>query len=355
MKHNLYPNVCTALALVLVLLAACASPPSTPIHPTPSLLTEAAPAPSPAQPTFTLRPPSTTKPLPSPTLLPGYVASPSWLPAGVIAFSRMEGESKDAIYLVHTDGTGLVLVANGPDRWNEHPTWSPDGTRIAYHSGLGHGDTFNLWAINVDGSNQLQLTHRPPSGVLPAWSPDGTRIAFSPLSYATGVWHIGLMNSDGSNQAMLTDNTLLADQWASWAPNGKILFIRKQGAEHGNPGDVFAINPDGTGLVQLTDLGYVGGYALSPDGTKMAIHNMKDHSIDVIPADGVGAPVTIVESDFECVFVAMSWSPDGQALALACSAWDMPTGSDLYIAKADGSSITIVPNTGDIFDPAWRP
>lgn len=351
MKHHWYPNVCPTF--MLVLLAACASPPPPAIHPTPSLLTEVAPAASPVPPTFAPTPSSTAKSPPSPTLLPGYTASPSWLPAGVIAFSRTEGGDRDAIYLIHTDGTGLVLVANGPDPWNEHPTWSPDGTRIAYHSGLGAGDTFDLWATNADGSNQVQLTRRPPSNLMPAWSPDGTRIAFSPLSRETGVWHIGLMTADGSNQTMLTNDTMLADQWASWAPNGTILFVRKRGALHG--GDVFAMNPDGTGLVQLTKSGYVGGYALSPDGTKIAIHNKRNHRIEVIPADGVGAPVTLVDSDFGCVYVGISWSPDGQALALACSGIEMFTGSDLYIAKADGSSITIVPNTGGVFDPAWRP
>lgn len=308
--------------------------------------------PSPGSPTLTPKPSSTTKPLPSPTLLPGYTASPAWLPAGVIAFSNVGGEGTDAIYLVHTDGTGLVPLADGPDLWNEHPTWSPDGTRIAYHSGTGNFPSYTVWAINSDGSDQVQLTHLPPGALYPAWSPDGGKIAFS--ANTDNSLHISLMNADGSNQTVLTSG-LAFDLFSSWTPNGTILFMRWIQRNGGNTSDVFTINPDGTGLVQLTKVGYIGGYALSPDGTKLAIHDAKNHRIEVLPIDAGGVSATLVDSDFGCLFVAMSWSPDGQALALACNDLDMLSGSDLYIAKADGSSITTVPIPGSAFDPAWRP
>jgi TolB protein len=287
--------------------------------------------------------------------LPGYTASPAWLPAGVIAFSKKEGVDKIAIYLIHTDGTGLIKLVGGPDPFNYDAKWSLDGTRIVYESGSNESETYNLWAINADGSGQVQLTHRPPAAVWPAWSPDGTRITFSALPSGGSVWHIGMMNADDSNQIMLTNNISWGDTSSSWTPNGTILFTRAESGGDGAPGDVFAINPDGTGFVQVTKLGYVGGYALSPDGTKMAIHNAKKHRIEIIPFGAVGSPVTLVNSDFGCVGVCMSWSPDGQALVMACSDWNYSPSSDLYIVKADGTSITTVPNIVDVFEPAWRP
>jgi Tol biopolymer transport system component len=319
------------------ILAACASPtlqvPSPTIKPTNTAI------------------PAWKMPHPSPNVLPGYTTSPDWLPEGIIAFSREEGGIKDAIYLVHTDGTGLVLVADGPGLYNEHPTWSPDGTMIAYHSGSGEPSTYDLWAINVDGSNQVQLTQRPPAGLMPDWSLNGIQIAFCAVPSGSSSYHINLMNSDGSDQTVLTN--VENDLYPSWSSNETILFLRqKVGTNHG---DVMAMNPDGTGLIQLTNLGHIGGYALSPDGTKMAIHNVEDHRIEVIPIDASGPSVILVDSDFGCVSVAISWSPDEQALALACSAIGMLTGSDLYIVKADGSSITTVPNTGYAFDPVWSP
>jgi Tol biopolymer transport system component len=339
----------TFTVILMTILAACA-PGS--LTPKPSSTTKPLPSPT-LLPTNTALPAGLT-PLPSPTLLPGYSASPAWLPAGVIAFSNVEVGEKDAIYLVHTDGTGLVLLADGPDPWNEHPTWSPDGTRIAYHSGTGNFPSFTLWAINSDGSDQVQLTHLPPGALYPAWSPDGAKIAFS-ANTDNGL-HISLMNADGSNQTVLTSGPAnIYDLFSSWAPNGTILFMRWIQRYGGTTSDVFAINPDGTGLVQLTKVGYVGGYALSPDGTKLAIHDTTNHRIEVLPIDAGGISVTLVDGDFGCVFVAISWSPDGQTLALACNDLDMVSGSDLYIVKADGSGITTVPIPGSAFDPAWRP
>ena len=48
-------------------------------------------------------------------------------------------------------------------------------------------------------------------------------------------------------------------------------------------------------------------------------------------------------------------TPDGKALAMASSSLSGDQGSSLYIVNADGTRLAVVPNTGDVFDPAWRP
>jgi len=274
------------------------------------------------------------------------------VPPGTIAFARTQAGAD--IYVIHTDGTGLTRLADGPGTWLEHPAWSPDGTRIAYHSGFGEFDTYSVWAMNADGSGHVQLTRLPLSGLWPAWSLDGSQIAFSAYLPETNTLNIHVMSADGSALTTLT-STGADDLFPTWTSNGTILFLRKQVGPSSISADVFAVNPDGTGLVQLTTVGHVGGYALSPDGTKIAFHDTVNHRILVIPADGSVAPVTLVDSDFGCVFVALSWSPEGQALAMACSDLGTVTGSDLYIVNADGSGLTTVPNTGSVFDPSWGP
>jgi hypothetical protein len=57
--------------------------------------------------------------------------------------------------------------------------------------------------MNSDSSNQVKITS---SGSQPAWSPDGTRIAF--VRATNGIFQIYLMNTDGSNQVQLTNNTV---------------------------------------------------------------------------------------------------------------------------------------------------
>ena len=56
------------------------------------------------------------------------------------------------------------------------PSWSPDGTKIAFTSHMD--DNREIYIMNADGSNQTRLTNEPTGDFYPSWSPDGTRIAF---------------------------------------------------------------------------------------------------------------------------------------------------------------------------------
>jgi Tol biopolymer transport system component len=68
--------------------------------------------------------------------------------------------------------------------------FSPDGTRIAFVSGRsGHSE---VWVSNRDGSQQTQLTNFDGDGRVgsPSWSADGTRIAFDAIQTGTGNYNL---------------------------------------------------------------------------------------------------------------------------------------------------------------------
>jgi Tol biopolymer transport system component len=320
--------------------------------------------------------------MPASTALP--TMPPAQTDARTIAFAGYASGERD-LYVVHADGSGLTRVAGGPGTYMEHPDWSPDGTRIAYHAGHGPYRSYSVWVMNADGSGQTRLTRSSLSGLWPTWSPDGSHIAFSHYDLDIDALQIWVMDADGGNARPVTTPAAGSDVFPTWTPNGTILFLRlRTTLPQGRaacPGDVIEVRPDGTGLVYLTLGATVGNYALSPDGTEIAVHDTELGRVVVLPTDGrrgsqrtlvgtrvaLGDPVDPVTLDLaQCPVVAPAWSPAGDAVAIACSDWGAyldgsgfhgvrAAGSGFYVVSADGSRIAPVPNAANGYDPAWRP
>ncbi|MBI2957323.1 MAG: PD40 domain-containing protein, partial [Chloroflexi bacterium] len=100
----------------------------------------------------------------------GWFGGGSWFPnSNRIAFEQWSAPpgGSDGIYVLNEDGSGLAKLGVG-----SAPVVSPDGSKIAFVHG---GD---IWTMNSDGNNRIQLTNISASEYRPAWSPDGKRIVF---------------------------------------------------------------------------------------------------------------------------------------------------------------------------------
>ncbi len=143
--------------------------------------------------------------------------SPAWDPArDRIAYAGDRGLAW--IELGEQISTGRFA---GSSAWDGSPSFSPNGSRIAF---MGRVHThWEIFVMNANGSGRAQLTHsdpdldQPPSNVAPAWSPDDKYIAF--LSNRDGPWRIYVMNADGSGQRPMFGDQLdllgLRYEWAS--------------------------------------------------------------------------------------------------------------------------------------------
>jgi TolB protein len=114
---------------------------------------------------------------------------------------------------MRADGTDFIRLTNNTAFELSRVAWSPDGSRIAFDAFLfGNAD---IYVINVNGTNETQLTHDQAEDRYPMWSPDGQRIGFT--SDRDGDDEIYLMDADGTGLVRLTNSPGL-DVLDSWRP-----------------------------------------------------------------------------------------------------------------------------------------
>jgi hypothetical protein len=112
----------------------------------------------------------------------------SWSVNNVIAYTSMDNEF-DQIFTVDAYNPGSPSqLTSGSD--NEHPNWSPDGTKIAYTSWHDSGDYAEICVMEAGGTLLACLTNNAKRDIHPSWSPDGSKIAFERRGEEIYVWDI---------------------------------------------------------------------------------------------------------------------------------------------------------------------
>ncbi len=123
---------------------------------------------------------------------------PEWSPDGSrIAYSSRHKLIED-IWLVDVDGSDATQLTFGR-RDAEHPDWSPDGESILFSRG---GD---IWAAEVEDDDRAERITRTNRRweFAPTYSPDGSEVAYTALM-RNGEIAIWVMAADGSDRTRLT-------------------------------------------------------------------------------------------------------------------------------------------------------
>lgn len=182
------------------------------------------------------------------------VSQASWSPDGAWIAYAADTPEGSTIRLVRPDGTGEVSVGSAlTQRDYFSVSFSPDGTSLLFDQGTDVG--FGILVMNIDGTGVRRISEGDRD-YDPSWSPDGSRIAFT---HTDGPMDsdIFVMDADGSNTARLTDG---ADGDTNldpvWSPDGS--RIAYQAGVTGGPGPLRLIDPDGGNPMLLLDSEILG-------------------------------------------------------------------------------------------------
>ena len=155
------------------------------------------------------------------------------------------------VHVVDADGTDERNLTNSP-RDEMSPTWSPDGSRIAFVRAI-EGDDAEIFVMRADGSEVTQITETTGAAALPAWSPDGSAIAFTEIT-DPGNFETRLGVADlatGEERALTTEE--VGGVEPTWAPDGSyIAFSGHRSLGPSASYEIHTIRPDGTELRRLT-------------------------------------------------------------------------------------------------------
>lgn len=290
------------------------------------------------------------------TLTPEPTATPSPTPPLIVARSvpsivyqsREPGDSRWFVHIMNNDGSDRVRLAEGQSGFLSAPSWSPDGSRLTFVSDLdGNPD---IWIVDLDGSNVVNLTQEEAKDHSPAWSPDGDWIAFASLRDSR-YWELYVMRPDGSDVQRLTWWEDASDLSPSWSPDGtRLAFASKRDGNW----EIYTMDRDGGNLARLTNNPADDtNPAWAPDGSRIAFVSTRDGYAEIYVMSITGGQATNISNAPYSSEHGPTWSPDGGRLAFYS---DRDGAWNIHVMASDGSDvIRLTGGQSNDQVPAWRP
>lgn len=321
-----------------------------------------------ASPTFTLAPSVTPTDQPTSTPTPELIGE-----TGVIAFASDRGE--DGIIqiwtmrVIRTPGGDVLadsftqLTFSEGDK--DQPVWSPDGSQIAFVAPGGAGNGLDIWVMDADGANPINMTQHAGDEFDPTWSPNGELIAFTHHLRDAGsipIYALTVIEPSGRGRLRLSEDFVEGDP--TFSSDGQWLLYVISASSH----DYFYFRADWNDFVEpkafdlralFGEFGEVSDPAWAPFGNQFAYvetlngrQNIIHVTYDRMEQNGLHQPTEYVltETGHE---TDPAWSPDARWLAFTST---RDNQSEVYLMPTTGRpQVNLTARPGVDRSPDWKP
>ncbi len=224
---------------------------------------------------------------------------------------------------------------------------APRTEKIAFSS--YRNGVLDIYIMNPDGSDQVNLTRHKASDYFPVWSPTGEHILF--VSNRDGMHDLFLMDADGRNVRRVFKKMAHRTE-PTWAPDGQRIAYHAETPQW----SIQTGTIQGIGDVQVALAEVQGGDpSWSPDGEEIAFVAGVDSRRLYIAELRTRTKRAFLPNEQPWMYNP-AWSPDGKKLVFSWLKWGLGNKRAIYAANRDGSGLKQIgkPVLG-IFHLAWSP